>query len=161
MILSLMLRPTSVGQSVLQLSTHLWLTTRFLLPSHSCMFFHVGHSLWREDGSVVYNCCWPRHCSHFRVRVPWDLWPYFTVSESRLPFSSCPTNRRATVEVFHPASTRECPRISVSQSVSQSESELLYDWRFTDSQSVLAPSPLTLTARIFFLNWTLALVVLI
>jgi hypothetical protein len=40
-------------------------------------------------------------------RVPWDSWPYFTVSDSRLPFSSPPTTRRVTVEVFDPASTRE------------------------------------------------------
>jgi hypothetical protein len=43
--------------------------------------------------------------SHSRVRVPWDSRPYFTVSDSKLPFSSPPTNRRATVEVFDPAST--------------------------------------------------------
>jgi hypothetical protein len=41
-----------------------------------------------------------------RVRVPWDLRPYFTVSHLRLPFSSPPTTRRVTVEVFDPASTR-------------------------------------------------------
>jgi hypothetical protein len=29
----------------------------------------------------------PRHHSHFRVRVPRDSWPYFTVWDSRLPFS--------------------------------------------------------------------------
>jgi hypothetical protein len=34
---------------------------------------------------------------------------------------------------------------------SQSESELLYDWRFTANQFFLAPSPLRLAARIFFL----------
>jgi hypothetical protein len=44
-----------------------------------------------------------------RVRVPWDSWPYFTVSDSRLPFSSPPTTRRVTVEVFDPASTWEYP----------------------------------------------------
>jgi hypothetical protein len=43
------------------------------------------------------------------------------------------------VEVFEPASTRN-----------ESESELLYDWRFTAKQFVLAPSPLRLTARIIF-----------
>jgi hypothetical protein len=32
--------------------------------------------------------------------------PIFTVSDSRLPFSSRPTTRRVTVEVFVPASTR-------------------------------------------------------
>jgi hypothetical protein len=49
----------------------------------------------------------PRQRSHFRVWVPWDSWSYFTVSDSRLPFSSPPTTRRVTVEVFDPASTRE------------------------------------------------------
>jgi hypothetical protein len=33
--------------------------------------------------------------------------PYFTVSDSRLLFSSPPTTRRATVEVFDPVSTRD------------------------------------------------------
>jgi hypothetical protein len=32
---------------------------------------------------------------------------------------------------------------------SESESELLYDWRFTANQFVLAPSTLRLTARLF------------
>jgi hypothetical protein len=40
------------------------------------------------------------------VRVSWDSRPYFTVSDSRLPFSSPPTTRRVTVKVFDPASTR-------------------------------------------------------
>jgi hypothetical protein len=40
-----------------------------------------------------------------RVRVPWYSWPYFTVSDLRLLFSSPPTTRRVTVEVFEPAST--------------------------------------------------------
>jgi hypothetical protein len=41
-----------------------------------------------------------------RVRVSWDSRPYFTVSDLRLPFSSPPTTRRVTVEVFDPASTQ-------------------------------------------------------
>jgi hypothetical protein len=45
--------------------------------------------------------------SHSSVRVPWDSRPYFTVSDSRLPFSSPPMNCRVTVEVFDPASTQE------------------------------------------------------
>jgi hypothetical protein len=44
--------------------------------------------------------------SQSRVRVPWDSRPYFTVSDLRLPFSSPPTTRRVTVEVFDPASSR-------------------------------------------------------
>jgi hypothetical protein len=41
-----------------------------------------------------------------RVQVPWDFRPYFTVSNLRLPFTSPPTTRRVTVELFDPASTR-------------------------------------------------------
>jgi hypothetical protein len=48
----------------------------------------------------------PRQRSHSQVRVPWDSLPYFTLSDSRLPFLSPPTTRRATVKVFDPASTR-------------------------------------------------------
>jgi hypothetical protein len=36
-----------------------------------------------------------------------DSRPYFTVSDSRLSFSSPPTTRANTVEVFDPASTRD------------------------------------------------------
>jgi hypothetical protein len=44
----------------------------------------------------------PRQRSHFRVRVPYHSWPYFTASDSRLHFSSPLTTRRVTVEVFDP-----------------------------------------------------------
>jgi hypothetical protein len=45
-----------------------------------------------------------RQRSHSRVRVTWNSRPYFTVSDSRLPFMSPPTTRRAALEVFGPAS---------------------------------------------------------
>jgi hypothetical protein len=46
-------------------------------------------------------------CQHSfsRVLVPWDSLPYFTVSDSRLPFLLPPTTHRVMVEVFNPAST--------------------------------------------------------
>jgi hypothetical protein len=43
---------------------------------------------------------------------------------------------------------------------SPSESELLYDWRFTANQFVLASRPLRLTTRDSFFNRTLAVIVL-
>jgi hypothetical protein len=49
----------------------------------------------------------PRQRSNSQVRVPLDSWPYFTVSDSKLPFSPTPTPRKATVEVFNTASTRD------------------------------------------------------
>jgi hypothetical protein len=44
----------SVGQSILVSSTHLGLTTRFLLLSANCGFVDVGRPLWREVESVLY-----------------------------------------------------------------------------------------------------------
>jgi hypothetical protein len=54
----------------------------------------------------------PCQRSHSRVRVPWDSLPYFAVSDLRLPFSSPPTTRRVTVEIFDPASTRGSSQLS-------------------------------------------------
>jgi hypothetical protein len=48
-----------------------------------------------------------RQRSHSRVHVPCGSWSYFTLSESRLLFSSPPMVCRATVEVLDPASTNE------------------------------------------------------
>jgi hypothetical protein len=48
----------------------------------------------------------PRQRSHSRVQVPCNSRQYLTVSDLRLPFSSPPTTRRVTVEVFDPASTQ-------------------------------------------------------
>jgi hypothetical protein len=75
----------SVGQSVLVSSPHLVLMTRFLLLSDTCGFVDMGRHLWREDGSVFYNCCCLRQRSHSQVRVPRGSWPHFTVSHLRLP----------------------------------------------------------------------------
>jgi hypothetical protein len=44
------------------------------------------------------------------------------------------------------------PSLHAGIQMSESESELLYDWRFTANQFVLTPSPLRLTARIVFLK---------
>jgi hypothetical protein len=63
--LSLMLRPTVSRPVCLGIKHPSGLTTRFLLPyeirntSDSCGFVDMGRSLWREDGSLVYNCFWP------------------------------------------------------------------------------------------------------
>jgi hypothetical protein len=53
----------------------------------------------RTGLSFVY-AAGPHQRSLSQFQVPWDPWPYFTVSDLRLPFSSPPTSRRFTVEVF-------------------------------------------------------------
>jgi hypothetical protein len=42
----------------------------------------------------------PHQLSHSQVRVMWDSWPYFTVLDSRHPFSSPPATCRTTVRVW-------------------------------------------------------------
>jgi hypothetical protein len=59
-----------------------------------------------------------------------------------VPFSSLPTARRATMDVFDTASTLT--------GLSKLKSKLLYDLRFTANQFVFAPSPLRPAIRDFF-----------
>jgi hypothetical protein len=96
----------SVGQSILEWSTHLELMTRvLLLQTVACLLLWGALSVERRGLSFTIAAS-TRQRSNFRVRVPWDSWSYFTVSDWRLPFSSPSTTRRATVEIFYPTSTR-------------------------------------------------------
>jgi hypothetical protein len=74
--------------------------TRYLLLFDSYGLIFVGRPL-----SFV-HAAGPCQRSLSRARVPWYSQPYFTVSDLRLPFSSPPTTRRVTLEVFDLASTR-------------------------------------------------------
>jgi hypothetical protein len=67
----------SVGQSVLVSRTHLGPKTKGLLLSDRCGFVDVEHSLWWEDGSVVYNYCWPSPAQSFSNSSPPELMTIF------------------------------------------------------------------------------------
>jgi hypothetical protein len=69
------------------------------------LFFCGALSDERTGLSFVYGAG-PCQCNLSRVRVPSNSWPYFTLSDLRLPFSSPPTTHRVTVEAFEPPSTR-------------------------------------------------------
>jgi hypothetical protein len=99
----------------------------------SCGFVDVGLPISREDGSVVYNCCWPSPAQSFsgpsptglrtifdglkfEIPPPWWArsqylyppgtgWPNYTPRHWVL-FSSPPTTCSARVEVFETASIR-------------------------------------------------------
>jgi hypothetical protein len=77
----------SLDQSVLVLGYHLGSATTFsvLIIFRQSRFVTVGRPLWQEVGSVVYSCCWTSPAQSSSVRVPRDLWPYFTASNLRLP----------------------------------------------------------------------------
>jgi hypothetical protein len=105
--LSLMLRPT-VSRPVLSLNkAPIW----DLRPDFYYCQTVAGLLMWgalsdERTGLSFTIATGPRQRSHSRVQVP-----HFTVSNSRLPFSSPPTIRRATVEVFDPASPPRRPRV--------------------------------------------------
>jgi hypothetical protein len=69
------------------------------------------------------------------------------------------------MEILQLPWSRRCPLINTPHLNSQlnykskSKSKLLYDWRFTANQFILASSLLILTTRYSFLNWTLAVIV--
>jgi hypothetical protein len=71
---------------------------------------------WCGTLSFTITPC-PLQDNHFRVRVPWDSWPYFTFSELRHLITSSPTTRKVRVEVFEPASTRESESINYVSSL--------------------------------------------
>jgi hypothetical protein len=64
-------------------------------------------SLWRENGSVVYNCCWSMPAQSFSGPSLVEPAAIFYYLKFEISFFVAPTSRRATVEVFHPASTRD------------------------------------------------------
>jgi hypothetical protein len=50
---------------------------QIFIMSDSCGFVDVGRSLWREDGSVVYNSCWPSPAQSFSGPSPLELMTIF------------------------------------------------------------------------------------
>jgi hypothetical protein len=105
--LSLMLRPTVSRSVSLGIKHQFCAYDRIFITcvTVTVLFFWGALSDETSGLSFVY-AAGPCQRSLSRVRVPWDSRPYFTVSHLRLPFSSPPTTRRVTVEVFDPASTR-------------------------------------------------------
>jgi hypothetical protein len=126
----IMLRPTGSRPVFLGVKPYLRPKTKFLLLSGSCGFVNVGRPLWREDESVIYNCCWLSPAQSFsgpstaglmtifyslrfettptwRARSPYlyppgTEWSTYT-PRYWIPFPSPPTIRKATIEVFETA----------------------------------------------------------
>jgi hypothetical protein len=62
-------------------------TTKFVLLLGSFWFVDVGHSLWIEDGSVVYNCCCPSPAQSFSGPSPVGLATIFYCLRYETSFS--------------------------------------------------------------------------
>jgi hypothetical protein len=91
----------------------------------------------------------PCQSSLSRVRVPWDSRPYFTVSDSRLPFSSPPTTRRVTVEVFDTASIR------VGRSVHVASERITFKTPLKTVHPLLSAGRFLVTALVSFVSRSL------
>jgi hypothetical protein len=64
----------------------------------SCGFVDVGQPLWREDESVVYNCCWPSLAQSFLGPSPAGLMTIFHCLRFETPpiwRAGSPRNRMA------------------------------------------------------------------
>jgi hypothetical protein len=95
----------SVGQSVLEQSTHLGLMTKIFITVWPLRFFEMGRPLGREDGSVFYNVQYTIYnifyCLRFQTRSlylypPGTGWPGY----ARLPNE--PTNERFFITQCEP-----------------------------------------------------------
>jgi hypothetical protein len=64
-------------------------------------------SLWREDGSVVYNCCWPSLAQSFSGPSPLELVAIFYCLRFKTSLFVASYDSRGTVEVFETSSTPE------------------------------------------------------
>jgi hypothetical protein len=101
------LRPTVSRPVCLGTKHPFWAYDQIFIACVTVTVWFLWGALYDERSGLSFICAsGPCQRSLSRVQVPWDSRPYFTVSDLRLPFSSPPTTRRVTVEVFDPASTR-------------------------------------------------------
>jgi hypothetical protein len=80
-----MLRPTVSRQSVLVSSNHLGRKTRFSFCQTVAGLLMWGALSEERAGLPFIIVAGPRQRSHSWVRVPRHSWPYFALSDSRLP----------------------------------------------------------------------------
>jgi hypothetical protein len=144
-----MLLPKVSRSVCLGVKPHLGHKIRFFFYCKTVADLLMWGALSNKRTGLSFTIADLRQRSHSQVGVPQDSWPHFTVSDSR---------------VLQPGGPDPCIYIPQEQSghlyiralislffrflrlkTSESESELLYDWRFNATQFVLAQSSLRVT----------------
>jgi hypothetical protein len=92
--------------------------TTFLLLSDGCGFVDVGRSLWREDGSVVYNCSWPPPAQSFSGPSPVRLVTIFYCLRFETSLLAASYDSQGYGGGIRPRLHRGTPQASQSQSQS-------------------------------------------
>jgi hypothetical protein len=69
----------------------------------------VGRYLWREDGSVVYNCCWPSPAQSFSSPSPTGLATMFYCLRFETSLFVASYDSQGYGRGVLPASTRDAP----------------------------------------------------
>jgi hypothetical protein len=169
---SKLLRPMVSRPVCLCVRLHLGATTRFYYCQRLAGLLTWGALSNERTGLSFTTVSGPPQRSDSRIRIPQDSWSYFTVSDSRppnlegqvpylypsrtgwpgnsFPFSSPPTTRRATVEVFESASLG-VGRVRVSVTLRPAVyRQISSSWR---------QDPWDSRPGNIFLNWALAVIV--
>jgi hypothetical protein len=159
-------RPVCLG-----FKPHVGPKTRFLLLSDTCGFVYMVRPLWREDGSVVRNCCCSSPAQSFSGPSPAELTTIFYCLRFEIP----PTWRvmpgpylfissRNRVAQLHPSSGfpfRHLLRLAgLRRRYSNKSQSYFTTSSLPPSCSSWRQAPWDSRSEIFFFNWILAVLVL-
>jgi hypothetical protein len=117
-----------------------------------CSLREIGaeKNIWSEERQMTSE--WRKiycHVYGWLIRRVWIRWLDLLITPCSITHNH---NKSSAEDFFHDCLglSKFCLDDDSLLNSQESESELLYDWRFPANQFVLAPSPLRLTARILF-----------
>jgi hypothetical protein len=140
LLLALCSQSVRLGDKPLRLTT-----SNFCSQNKPLLLYSLRNNLSNERMGLSFtNAAGPRQRSHSRVRVPRDSWPYFSVSDSRLPQPGGPGLRiyipqKQGGPVIPPGTGFPFRRLlRIAGLLWKTKSELLYDWtRSTENSNDL------------------------
>jgi hypothetical protein len=130
---------------------------RLRLSTSRCLSFRVHRFLFSLAGNSALMAGWlaiatglHQHCDSL-LRISRDSWPYWLAAIMLLSLATTVILGSESHGTHDYILVSGCLRTHSPWLYSKSKSKLLYDCRFTANQFLLAPSPLKIMARVFFL----------